>query len=649
MMTATEKRDSRHSRKPLRVLYLEDNLLDAKLHSRQLENAGFNLDADIVESPEEFANALHSKTYDIVLADFRLPAWSGIDALEMLKREGKDIPFILLTGTVGEEVAVECIKKGATDYVLKDRPARLSSAVQRALDEKAARDERAHVERSRDLLASIVESSEDAIIGMTLEGTIVSWNVGAAHIYGYSLEQIINRPIFLLFADDAAHTLSKCLEVLRNGKSIDRSEMAGVTRDRRPIDVAVTMSPLYEANGTIAGASAIARDITEHKRLQKELFLAQKMEAIGRLAAGVAHDFNNLLTVVTGYCSMALDQVSEQDPLHEELREIHKAGERAASLTQQLLAFSRKQILQPRVLDLNAIVADMDRMLRRVIGEDVDLVAMLDPQLGHVRADPAQIEQVIVNLVVNARDAMPKGGKLSIETANVDLNDISNWPHLAVSPGAYVMVAISDTGIGMDPETQARIFEPFFTTKNQGTGTGLGLSTVYGIIEQSGGTVFVYSEVGRGTTFKIYLPRVQEAPATLEAAPLVVSPSGSETILVVEDADAVRKMVCRILQQQGYTVLAAQSGDEAVLLCEQHTTKINLMVTDVVLTGMSGSELAIRLGSLRPEMKVIYMSGYTDNAIVRHGVLTQEATFLQKPFAPQALACKVREVLEAEA
>jgi CheY-like chemotaxis protein len=329
-----------------------------------------------------------------------------------------------------------------------------------------------------------------------------------------------------------------------------------------------------------------------------------------------------------------------------EVEEIQRAADRAASLTRQLLAFSRQQVLAPKVIDLNSVVSNMDKLLKRLLGEDVDLFAVLDPKIGTVRADPGQIEQVIMNLAVNARDAMPKGGKLTVETTNVALDELYARDHATVKPGNYVMLSVSDTGIGMDAVTRSHVFEPFFTTKEQGKGTGLGLSTVYGIIKQSGGYIWVYSEVGIGTSFKVYLPRVD---ATVERTAPVAQPDrhkGHETILLVEDEDGVRALIRQVLHRNGYTVLQARHGGEALLLCERHQGKIDLLLTDVVLTQMSGTELAERLLKLRPDMRVLYMSGYTDEAIVQHGVLSPGTSFLQKPFTNEALARKVREVIE---
>jgi CheY-like chemotaxis protein len=381
--------------------------------------------------------------------------------------------------------------------------------------------------------------------------------------------------------------------------------------------------------------------------LEEQFRHAQKMEAVGRLAGGVAHDFNNLLTVINGYSDLLLEGLSTSDPARGHLEEIKRAGERAALLTRQLLAFSRKQILEPKVLDLNGVLDGLDKMLRRLIGEDIELATIRGPELGQVMADPGQIEQILMNLAVNARDAMPQGGKLTIETSNADLDDAYARRHAVVIPGRYVMLAVSDTGIGMDAETQSHIFEPFFTTKEKGKGTGLGLATVFGIVKQSRGNIWVYSEPGRGTTFKVYLPQVKKAAERVQAGQAPGrADGGSETILVVEDEESVRALAVRILQKHGYKVLETISVEQALVIGERYRMPIDLLLTDVVMPGMRGPELAERLARSHPEMKVLYMSGYTDNAIVNHGVLAAGTAFLQKPFTPGALARQVREVLQ---
>ncbi|MBU0508831.1 response regulator [bacterium] len=379
---------------------------------------------------------------------------------------------------------------------------------------------------------------------------------------------------------------------------------------------------------------------------EEQLRQAQKMEAIGRLAGGVAHDFNNLLTAILGHGELAMYKLHEDDPLRENVGQMVRAADRAASLTRQLLAFSRKQVLQPRVFDLNAIVADMEKMLRRLIGEDVELVIRLGGDVGPVRADPGQIEQVIMNLAINARDAMPKGGRLTVETTEIELDESAAWNHQQVTPGRYVMMAVSDTGTGMDSDLQSHIFEPFFTTKEHGKGTGLGLSTVYGIISQSGGHIWVYSEVGRGTTFKVCLPRVS---ATVEPTRIPPSPEplkGSETILLVEDEEGVRDLVERILSHHGYRVITAAFPQQAIRMAKGFQGTIDLLVTDIILPQINGNELAKRVRGLRPEIRVMFMSGYTDDRILGHEIADGRASFLAKPFTAEGLARKVREVLD---
>jgi PAS domain S-box-containing protein len=405
---------------------------------------------------------------------------------------------------------------------------------------------------------------------------------------------------------------------------------------------------LRDAQGRPTGTLSIGEDITEHQRLEEQFRQAQKMEAVGRLAGGVAHDFNNLLTVITSYSTLLLDDMGAADSRREDLEEIRKAATGAAGLTRQLLAFSRQQVLEPKVLDLNAVVAGAGKMLQRLIGEDVALVTVLAPDLGSVKADPGQIEQVIMNLAVNARDAMPDGGKLTIETVNVELGDAYTQEHRPVSPGPYVLLSVSDTGTGMDESTKAHLFEPFFTTKEKGKGTGLGLATVYGIVKQSGGFIWVYSEPGHGTTFKMYLPRVNEPAMDLHQGQTPESVRGTETILLAEDAAGVRAVAREVLKRNGYAVIEAADGQAALALAAAHAGPIHLLVTDVIMPEMSGRQLADRLREGRPELKVLFVSGYTDDAIVRHGILEPGIAFLQKPFTPESLARKVRAVLDEQ-
>ncbi len=411
------------------------------------------------------------------------------------------------------------------------------------------------------------------------------------------------------------------------------------------------VEPLRDAAGNVKGAICMALDITDRKQLEEQFRQAQKMEAVGRLAGGIAHDFNNLLMVIQGYADLLTDRIPANDPLRRNAEQIQTAAQRATSLTQQLLAFSRKQILAPKILGVHSVVADMEKILRRLIGEDIELRVSAAPDLWLIQADRSQIEQVIMNLAVNARDAMPNGGRLTIETANVELDGSFSHSPTVLAPGKYVMLAVTDNGSGMDAKTQAHIFEPFFTTKEKGKGTGLGLATVYGIVKQSGGYIWVYSEPGQGTTFKIYLPRVQGAggvtdrdrPGEIQAAL-----RGSEVVLLVEDEAGVRELAREYLETSGYTVLEARDGYVALELANSHKGPIHLLMTDVVMPGISGRELAQRVVKIRPDIKILYMSGYTDQAIVHQGILEGDAILLQKPFSMATLASKLREILAAE-
>jgi two-component system, cell cycle sensor histidine kinase and response regulator CckA len=496
-------------------------------------------------------------------------------------------------------------------------------------------------------LATIVDSSADAIIAQDLNGIVTTWNKSAERIFGYAVADIVGTSILQLAPPDRQREETQILESIRNGESVENLQTVRLTRGGRRIDVSITASPIRDATGRIIGASELTRDVTERRTLEAQYLQAQKMEAVGRLAGGVAHDFNNLLTAILGYCELLLGSMPSNDPLRTDIIEIQKAGTSAAALTRQLLTFSRKQVVEPTLLDLNVVVSEMRGMLTRLIREDVTVTLRVSPEPAMVLADRGQLEQILLNLAVNARDAMPSGGTLTIETAHVELDEHYAAAHFNVAPGHYVMLSVSDTGTGMTPEVQAHIFEPFFTTKEVGKGTGLGLATVHGIVTRSGGSVGVYSELNKGTSFKVYLPVAGVAPQTSARLELLGGrPFGPHTILVVDDADHVRELARRLLQRQGYRVLLAAHANEARQLFEK-VPSIDVLLTDVVMPGASGPDLTRQLIDEHPGLKVIYMSGYTEEAVMTHGVLNPGIAFLHKPFTSDALARKIREVLSA--
>jgi two-component system, cell cycle sensor histidine kinase and response regulator CckA len=807
---------------PLRVLILEDRLSDLELVLHELRRTGFDPQYAHVSNERDYRAHL-SDQLELVLADYTLPQFDGLRALRILRQTGLSIPFIIVTGSISEEAAVQCMKEGAADYLIKDRLARLGPAVQQAIegrklqDEKKAAEEeirrrnreltvlnriiaastegtdehvflqvackelthalgamqayaallndektestvvaeycpegtvsvlgtrfsglgkyspepsppltgpfvigdldatpaghpfrkviegtgigslliipleiggrqiggmavaaaeprhftedlvalarsvasqlagalsRSRLERERQLLSSAIAQTKDGVIVTDVEGTILYVNPGFEAASGYARAEVIGRSAQMLDSGNAPMDFSPALERSFASGGEWRGRMVNRKKNGSLYTIDASISPVRDAKGAVISIVSVQRDISESLDMENRYLQAQKMEAVGRLAGGVAHDFNNLLTAILGYTDLLAADIPAGAPAADNLEEIGRAAERATALTRQLLTFSRKQVVQPKVFDLNDVVANIEKMLRHLIGEDVTLSTAKDPDRCIMRADPGQIEQVLMNLAVNARDAMPEGGTLRISTENVTLGgdaDAADPPPLDATPppGEYVLLSVADTGVGMSAEVQSHIFEPFFTTKGEGKGTGLGLATVYGIVRQSGGFLWPSSVVGAGTTFRIYFPRMQAEEPCATGQGTGGSPSrGTETILLVEDNDTVRSLANRLLAALGYSVIACVNAEEALQYVQTDDRRIDLLVSDIIMPGMRGGELARKIRSLRPAIRILFMSGYTDDTTLSEGPLDADTSFLQKPFTSASLAKAVRSALE---
>ncbi|HKB13444.1 MAG TPA: response regulator [Vicinamibacterales bacterium] len=643
-----------------RLLVVDDAIEHAQMVMEFLRASGEwpHAEIQIAASYEAaLAKLTASPLYDLAVVDYMLGSRDGLELLRELKQRGIDTAVILLTGHGAEDVAVEAMKAGAADYLSKsnltieslERAVRFALALR--VGERQRRQAEAALRASEERFRALVENSSDALLLLDEEGRVTYVSPSSSRHLGWGSDEMLGGSIFdFLHPDDRDSMSVKLAEVLRSpGKPVHQDiRLQHADGSWRAIE-SVAANRLSDPS--VAAIVVNARDITDRRKLEEQLRHAQKMEAVGQLAGGIAHDFNNLLTAILGYCNLMRDDMPPEDPLRADLDEIHAAGERAASLTRQLLAFSRRQMLQPQVIDINVVVQQLEKLLRRLISEDVELVTALASDLMTVRVDPASIEQILVNLAVNARDAMPAGGRLTIETDNIDLDETFAISHVPMKPARYVMLAVGDTGQGMDADTRARVFEPFFTTKEQGKGSGLGLATVYGMVKQSGGYIWVYSEPGHGTVFKVYFPPAQQRLKTTDADNPGRRASdamhGWETVLLVEDEDAVRALAREVLRRHGYVVLEARHGVDALRMAERHPDDIHLMVTDLVMPHMGGRDLVERLIQVRPKMKVLFMSGYTDHAVM-HRELTPGTAFLQKPFTPEAFAKKVRTVLDQQ-
>ena len=636
---------------PVRLLHLEDNPNDAELIHDRLEVAGLAREIVWVNNRRGFEEALGQGTYEIILCDFNLPDYDGISALSVARARQPDVPVIVISGSLNEEEAVKCLHLGATDYLLKQRLERLPNAVRRAIiasDELRKRKQaESELRASEERFRLLAHHSHDGFWFVGLKPQRVLYvSPAVERIWGRTAAEFYNDMDAWWKGIDPSDLgrVRAAWEACADGESPRFEEEFRVVRPDGSVRLVVNAgTTILDGESGSSHMSGLVRDITERTQLELELRQSQKMEGIGQLAGGIAHDFNNLLTVIQGNSDLALDGLDPTSPSYADICEIKRAAMSAAALTKQLLAFGRRQVLQPRPIELRAVTLEIQNMLSRLIGDNIELVLNLDEAAGCVLADPGQIEQVIINLVVNARNAMPDGGRITISTKTV--------PHRLRNAGGVVSgvserLLVADNGVGMDNATRDRIFEPFFTTKPVGQGTGLGLSTVHGIVKQSGGELHVATAPGKGTSFTIYFPQVSTAAVAEPQPSSARNAIGSETILVVEDQPALRELVRRVLEQKGYRVLEASNGEQAVRVAESAGRAIQLVITDVVMPGMNARAMAERIRGVWPAVRVLYMSGYHDDDVMLQSLATSKVDFLQKPFLPYDLAEKVRTVLE---
>lgn len=641
---------------PVRILYVDDYPLDRELVRDALEKEHSGFELVEAASRADFETALAQGGFDLVLSDFNILGFEGLQVLEAVRATDSHLPVIIVTGTGSEEVAAEAIKRGAADYVIKtpQHIRRLPHTIQAVLEKKRLEDERQHAEETLHLQSTALNAAANAILIADRTGLIQWVNPAFCDLTGYTAAEAIGKDLReLVKSGQHDQAFYKNLwDTILSGQ-VWRGEIINRRKDGSLYTEEETITPVRNPQGKISHFIAIKQDVTprktleaENQKLTEQFYHAQKMDSIGQLAGGIAHDFNNLLVPIVGYAELGMMTTPPNSGLYTHFEQIKGAGVRATSLTRQILAFSRRQVLETTRVDLNQVIIEFEKMLRRLIGENIILRTHLVADLPAIKADKGQLEQVLLNLVVNARDAMPNGGRLTIETSHVVLDEAYVSRHMEAQPGPHVLLAVSDTGHGMDAATRQRIFEPFFTTKTRGHGTGLGLSTVFGIVKQHGGNIWVYSEPGQGTTFKVYLPVTETLiPTAQPEQPVVGSLEGTETILVVEDEAAVRQLVGSALRLYGYRVMEADDPTKGLKLASVCQDAIHLLLTDVIMPAMNGRELFQRLVVDRPELKVLYMSGYTDDAITYHGVLDEGTTFLQKPFTIYSLLQKVRAVL----
>ena len=599
----------------------------------------------LAKSGQGVVPSLVFESVDALLLDMHSLNGAGLARLRELHSQFNFLPILALVPSSDHALGHRVLEVGAVEYLVKETLSSellqksLKYAIERTRAEVAAR-------QSEERFHELLENTKDILFTLDLEGNVTFLNKSAEDVLGWSRSEARQINIKSLVAPEHLNLCSQMMQRIVNEEPLQHFEICMLRKDGRKVLLQVS-ARLICSNGRKEGVQGIARDVTERRHLENMVQQTQKLEAIGRLSGGLAHDFNNLFCVISGHVELMSERLESDHPAIRNLAQIKKAVDSASSLTRQLLAFSRKQVFHPRVLDLNGVVLETQKLMGRLVGGHIELFTSLNPQLGHVRVDPVQMEQVLLNLVLNARDAMPASGKLTIATSNVDLEEGARSKRAIVPAGNYVVLSVTDNGCGMDEETQSRIFEPFYTTKELGKGTGLGLASVYGIVKQSGGFIWVYSEPGQGTTIKVYLPRVDNSPAPL---PFENSSTearrGSETVLLVENAESLRTLAKEFLKSSGYAVLDAENGKEALRIASAFAGTIHLLLTDVIMPGMGGKQLAEQLTSLRPAARVLFMSGYSNDGIVQSGILTSEAPLLEKPFTREILLRRVRQVLD---
>lgn len=633
----------------MRVLMIEDSNTDRELIERELHRARFRFTSRQATSGEEVRREIDDFKPDLVISDFTMPGFDGMSALRLIRERSPHTPFIFVSGTIGEERAAEALKQGATDYVLKSHMSRLVGVVRRALYEVSERKERVRVEEalrvSEERYRMVALATNDLIWDWDLSTDVLSLSEAIVTVFGYADAGQVSRNWWMsrVHPEDRPILDASLAAAVRNGDDVWTGEYRFRRVDGSFASIVDRGRILRESSGTPVRIIGAVVDLSERKQLEEQLLHSQRLEAVGQLAGGVAHDFNNLLGVIIGHVDLAQELIPEGSPVVEDLHEIRQACRRASSLTRQLLAFARRQIVEPRAFDVNELIKDMERMIHRIIGEDVQLETRLSPVPVVVKADPGQIEQVLLNLVVNARDAMPEGGKLYIETRRVVRLDGGD-PHKDTPIGEWWVLSVRDSGIGIPPAVRQRLFEPFFTTKPVGRGTGLGLATCHGIVRQSGGHIRLDSILGEGTMFEVLLPPVTEpVQVRWDTAHRVETHHGTGTILLVEDEERLRQVEMELLTRMGYTVHAAANGAEARAILESHGRAIQLLITDVVLPGQRGTEIARQAREANDTLKIIFVSGYADVPLPAG----DEANYLQKPFSAAALGEKVRQVLES--